>query len=48
MSSNHEVSRRGFLVGMAGVAGAALAVGATSPARGAANKPLYTPEQAFK
>jgi len=48
MSNNHEVSRRGFLVGMAGVAGAALSVGATAPARGADNKAMYTPEQAFK
>lgn len=33
---------------MAGVAGAALLVDAASPARGADNKALYTPNQAFK
>ena len=48
MSNNYEVSRRGFLVGMAGVAGAAIAAGATAPARGADNKAMYTPEQALK
>ena len=48
MPDNYEVSRRGFLVGMAGVAGAALAVGATAPARGADNKPMYTPQEALK
>lgn len=50
MSKAYEVSRRGFLVGMAGVAGTALAVGAAVPALGAESKDgaKYTPDQALK
>lgn len=50
MTSQYEVSRRGFLVGMAGVAGAALAVGAAAPALGAESEEgsKYTPEQAMR
>lgn len=48
MANAYEVSRRGFLVGMAGVAGTALAVGAAAPARGAENTASYSPEQALK
>lgn len=45
-----ELSRRGFLVGMAGVAGTLLAVGAAAPALGAENKDgsTVTPEQSLK
>lgn len=50
MSHGVEVSRRGFLVGMAGVAGTALAVGAAAPALGAERKAgsQYTPDQALR
>ena len=50
MSNEFEVSRRGFLAGMAGVAGTALAVGAAAPALGAQAKGgvQYTPGQALK
>lgn len=47
-SPSYDVSRRGFLVGMAGVAGTALAIGTAAPAGGADNKALYTPDQALR
>ena len=45
-----EVSRRGFLVGMAGVAGTALAVGAAAPALAgeSTHGGKYTPDKALK
>ena len=48
-SHKNEMSRRGFLVGMAGVAGTALAVGAAAPALGAESKDagMYTPEESL-
>ena len=50
MMDKYEVSRRGFLVGMAGVAGTALAIGAAAPALSAESQEQakYTPEQALK
>jgi len=49
-SPSDEVSRRGFLVGMAGVAGTALAVGAAAPALAgeSTHGGRYTPEKALK
>ena len=49
-SPSYDVSRRGFLVGMAGVAGTALAVGAAAPALAgeSTHGGKYTPEQALK
>ena len=50
MAKAYEVSRRGVLVGMAGIAGTALTIGAAAPALGAESKDgsKYTPEQALK